>query len=64
MEPIKLQDEGQPSYIVKLKTQEYRNMGAQYTDIPMYQYTKPFTMGGVIYLKTTVLTFRQFSSLQ
>ena len=30
----------------------------KYTDILMYQHTQPLLWGGVIYLKTTILTFR------
>ena len=37
---------------------ERGNTGARRTDVLMYQHTEPFTMGGVMYLKTTVLTFR------
>ena len=35
---------------------ECRNV--EYTNILIYQHTQPLLWGGVMYLKTTVLTFR------
>ena len=40
-------------------TWERENVGTWgRADVPTYQRTEPFTMGGVMYLKTAVLTFR------
>ena len=61
MEPVKPQDKGQLNHIIKLRIWEYKNAEVQYTNILIYQHTEPFTMGGVIYLKTIVFTFKQIS---